>query len=213
MIYLTRVIVPSELARSLRIRDSYDWHQRVWEIFPGRDGLRRDFLTRLEPKNDCFELLVVSQQPPVCPRWSASEDWQVKEIAPGYFQRSRYSFRLRANPTRKIVDPRKPKVIRPDGKLDRNRNARRVALSEPNALREWLARKAETGGFTVEQARMKPFGRVFFRKPDSFAPHFAVEFEGVLTVTNPERFYETFCHGIGSAKAFGFGLLAAIPLD
>jgi CRISPR system Cascade subunit CasE len=213
MTHLTRVIVPFELARSLQIRDSYDWHQRVWEMFPGHDGERRDFLTRMDDKTDSIELLVVSPEPPVRPDWCALEDWRVKEIAPGYFHRSRYAFRLHANPTKKIVDPRKPKIVRPDGKLDRNRNARRIALTEPDALRGWLARKAEAGGFVVEQARIKPFGKVFFRKPGAFAPHFAVDFEGVLAVTEPQRFYETFCRGIGSAKALGFGLLTVIPLD
>jgi CRISPR system Cascade subunit CasE len=213
MIHVTRVIVSFELARSLRIRDSYDWHQRVWEMFPCRDGERRNFLTRLDEKPEGFELLVLSPSLPTRPPWCAVAYWQVKDIAPQYFRRSRYAFRLRANPTRKVVDPRKPRVVRPDGKIDRNRNARRVALTEPDALRAWLARKAEAGGFLIEQARIKPFGKVFFRKPGAFAPHFAVDFDGVLNVTDPQKFYEAFCRGIGSAKAFGFGLLAVVPIS
>ena len=43
--------------------------------------------------------------------------------------------------------------------------------------------------------------------------HFAVEFQGVLTVTDAELFRRTFTTGIGTAKAFGFGLLALAPLS
>jgi CRISPR-associated protein Cas6/Cse3/CasE subtype I-E len=39
----------------------------------------------------------------------------------------------------------------------------------------------------------------------------AVEFKGVLEVTEPEEFIKTFRKGVGSTKAFGFGLLALAP--
>jgi CRISPR-associated protein Cas6/Cse3/CasE subtype I-E len=35
---------------------------------------------------------------------------------------------------------------------------------------------------------------------------------GVLTVTDPAKFHDTFTRGIGSAKAFGFGLLVIAPI-
>jgi CRISPR system Cascade subunit CasE len=41
--------------------------------------------------------------------------------------------------------------------------------------------------------------------------HSAVEFQGALNVTDPAKFHETFTRGIGSAKAFGFGLLVIAP--
>jgi hypothetical protein len=39
-----------------------------------------------------------------------------------------------------------------------------------------------------------------------------VEFQGELTVTNPDQLRVTVATGIGSAKAFGFGLLVLAPL-
>jgi hypothetical protein len=39
------------------------------------------------------------------------------------------------------------------------------------------------------------------------------EFQGELTVTNPVEFRRTIAVGIGSAKAFGFGLLVLAPLN
>jgi CRISPR system Cascade subunit CasE len=38
--------------------------------------------------------------------------------------------------------------------------------------------------------------------------HLAVQFDGVLEVTDPAKFLETVRQGIGSAKGFGFGLLS-----
>jgi CRISPR system Cascade subunit CasE len=38
-----------------------------------------------------------------------------------------------------------------------------------------------------------------------------VEFQGVLELTDPAIFHETFARGIGSAKAFGFGLIVLAP--
>ncbi len=49
MTYLTQAILDFATAARLRLRDSYDWHQAVWKAFPGRDGKRRDFLSRLDP--------------------------------------------------------------------------------------------------------------------------------------------------------------------
>jgi CRISPR associated protein len=71
---------------------------------------------------------------------------------------------------------------------------------------------------------MRPFGNQYFKKAASFAPHFSVDFQGILTVTERERFRQVWfgrtderspgriIRGIGSAKAFGLGLLVIAPL-
>jgi CRISPR system Cascade subunit CasE len=38
--------------------------------------------------------------------------------------------------------------------------------------------------------------------------HLAVKYEGLLQIIDPDKFTKTFIKGIGSAKAFGFGLLS-----
>ena len=54
-------------------------------------------------------------------------------------------------------------------------------------------------------------GREYFEKQGLRGLHSAVEFQGVLNVTDPAKFHETFARGIGPAKAFGFGLLVIAP--
>jgi CRISPR system Cascade subunit CasE len=224
-VYLTKMVVPYQLAASLRIRNSYHWHQRVWECFPGRDGEVRDFLTRLDDKDGEYQLLILSPVPPTRPAWCPAGAADTKPISPAYFGHRRYTFQLRANPTKKVVNPAKAKVLKPDGRIDRNKNSRRVALAAPEDLRAWLARKASDHGFAIEQATIRPFGNQYFKKDGAFAPHFAVDFQGALSVTNPEVFRRIWfgrtderapgriIRGIGSAKAFGLGLLVIAPLN
>ena len=67
MTYLTQVTVDFATAAKLRLRDNYDWHKAVWRAFPGRDGERRDFLTRLDQRREGFRLLIVAPMQPLRP--------------------------------------------------------------------------------------------------------------------------------------------------
>ena len=60
--------------------------------------------------------------------------------------------------------------------------------------------------------RTLPRGRECFHKPGTHGLHAAVELQGVLEVTDPAQFRDTFRRGLGPAKAFGFGLLVLAPL-
>jgi len=63
----------------------------------------------------------------------------------------------------------------------------------------------------VDKLRTIPNGPERFQKNGAPGTLTSVEFAGVLTVTDPVKFHETFTHGVGSAKAFGFGLLVIAP--
>jgi len=199
--FLTQAFIATESAVRLHLRDVYDWHQLVWRAFPGRDGHPRDFLTRLDrqEREGRIRLLVVSPQPPVQPPdWPAGvEAWQTRAIPPAFLAHAHYRFQLRANPTKRD-----------------NASRKRMPLRTDEELRAWLARKAEQGGFAVpaDSLRVIQEGREWFAKAGHQGFHHAVEFEGVLAVTEPARFADGFQRGIGSAKAFGFGLLALVPM-
>ena len=207
MTHLTQVTLDFATAAGLRLRDCYDWHQAVWKAFPGRDGEQRDFLTRLDRRREGFRLLMVSPTQPVRPDWcpADTESWKTKPIPETYFTRKRYAFQLCANPTKKVAS-------KTDGTV--TKNGRRVPLGKREELVEWIRRKGEQGGFTVVEAALRTFsrGREYFDKNGRQGLHSAVEFQGVLTVTDPAKFHETFTRGIGSAKAFGFGLLVIAPV-
>ncbi len=135
----------------------------------------------------------------------------VRRAARAAYEHARYAFQLCANPTKKVSKERS------DGSL--TKNGRRVPLGKREELVEYIKRKGDEGGFTVDESTLRTFsrGREYFEKRDQNGHrmtglHSAVEFEGVLTVTDPAKFYGSFTRGIGSAKAFGFGLLVIAPI-
>lgn len=234
--FLTCIWLDEREAAHARIFDTYDWHQAAWKCFPGLpngeskrglyakattpDQQRRmnaetppAFLTRLDRKDGGFRLFVVSTVAPTRPEWSAPGDWQSREIPPEYFGKHRYRFQLRANPTKKLC------VDKADG--TRKKNGRRIPLTKPEELIPWIQRKGVAGGFQIpgldpdadEPCAISPAHRFYFhREKDGHRGlHAGVDFTGTLEVTDPARFHETFRRGIGSAKAFGFGLLIIAP--
>ena len=223
-LFLSRAFVDYELAFKRGLRDAYRWHQAVWEVFPGRDGVKRDFLTRVDVQDQGFQVLILSPVEPIKPDWCPTGQWETKAVPDSFWSHERYAFQLRANPTKKVPNPAKPKVIGPDGRINRNKNARRVALLKREDLIVWLQRKAEAGGFRVDMDSLRtyPARKEFFWKPRDArdAEHAkampgivqGVEFRGVLAVTERDRFCQTLRRGVGSAKSFGFGLLVLAPL-
>jgi CRISPR system Cascade subunit CasE len=107
------------------------------------------------------------------------------------------------------------------------RNGRRVELRTEAQQLEWLRRKGAAHGFEVLSVRASdavpnirvsegPKSRGFrlnektgTKTPLTFA---SVFFEGVLRVTDPQAFRLALERGIGSAKAYGFGMLSIAPV-
>lgn len=205
-LHLTQILVSYEDAvRLLHIRDTYDWHQRIWQAFGGRDGQARDFLIRVDRKEEAFRVLILSRSTPNKPDWCPTDCFRTKIIQDDFFAHPRYRFNLLANPTKKL------RADNPDG--TRKKNGRRVPITKREDLVAWLQRKAADGGFSVkpDSLRTIPRGREFFHKTGAHGTLTAVDFLGELTVTDAAQFRATVTIGIGSAKAFGFGLLALAP--
>ena len=205
MTHLTQIDLDFATAARLRLRDCYDWHQAAWKAFPGRDGQPRDFLMRLDRQRDGFRLLLVSANEPTRPDWCPPGSWRSKPIPENYFTRRRYAFQLCANPTKKVTK------LGADG--EPTKNGKRVPLTAREEFFRWISRKGEQSGFSVKEETLRTFarGREYFEKRGVRGLHSAVEFQGVLNVTEPAKFHETFTRGIGPAKAFGFGLLVIAP--
>lgn len=208
---LTQAQIPYNVAarewKDGGFRDSYAWHKRIWEAFPGQPQADRSFLTRLDDTGHGFRLLLLSKEPPTRPDWCPSDNWQSKIVEDKFFLQSAYRFSLLANPTRKLV-------IR-DANGVKKKNGRRVALSKREDLIEWLQRKGEQHGFSVDQASLKtvPRPRQQFLKKGKNGTHSATEFTGALRVNDPFAFQKAATLGIGSAKAFGFGMLCLSPIN
>lgn len=124
-------------------------------------------------------------------------------------------FRLRANPTKKVPD-----------RITGSKNGKRVELRDEGAQLAWLRRKGESGGFVLVDVRVSPgvpnvrtteaakqTGRRGEGNHTSMLTFGSVVFDGELRVTHTPLFRDTLCAGIGSGKAYGFGLLSVAPLS
>jgi CRISPR system Cascade subunit CasE len=127
-------------------------------------------------------------------------------------------FRIRANPTRRIETK--------SGRNGERHNGRRVELRTGAEQIEWLRHKGRTHGFkvlslrvsdSVLNVRLSDANKLRgFRKEGArrHALTFAsVLFEGVLRVSDGDVFRVAMERGIGSAKAYGFGLLSVAPAE
>ena len=125
-----------------------------------------------------------------------------------------FAFDLRANPIKTLVvrGPDGATLLRPNGK---RAHGKRVPLVDPDELRAWIERKALAGGFRLAEEKpldVGPMCEHHFHRKGGTGYHGGVQFKGILEVTDPIKFSETFHSGIGSAKGFGFGLLLLAPI-
>ena len=129
-----------------------------------------------------------------------------------------FAFRLRANAAKKIDTK-----TGPDGQ---RRNGRRIPLRTSEDLMAWLSRKAGQSGFSlvrsgvggaVSDVRIVPEPDARAVRGDAASPGRVITFGGVLfegrlKVTDAHVFREAIASGIGSGKAYGFGLMSVAPL-
>ncbi len=114
------------------------------------------------------------------------------------------SFRLRANPTKKL------------GKSAGEAQGKRVGLYAEDKQLEWLQRKAESSGFRVLRAQISrdEWLKDMIHRSET-ATHelklLAVQFDGVLQVIDAVQVQRTIELGLGSAKGLGCGLLSVGP--
>jgi CRISPR system Cascade subunit CasE len=126
---------------------------------------------------------------------------EVKEVRHDYQEGQSLLFRVRANPTRR-----------------NNATRKREGILTEDKQREWLVRKGQAGGFEVLSMMVtdESFKRATRRHPEGGEDsermsHLSVRYDGILRVTDAEAFREAIIAGIGSGKAFGFGLLSVAP--
>ncbi len=195
MNYLTRITLGKSQAARLRISDAYAWHRKLWESFPGHDDEKNHFLFRVDDVKRDLAVLMLSRTKPVIPEWG---HWETKKIAESFLRHTKYRFQIKANPT-----------------MRRSRDRRRLGLYREDMLLEWINRKAAQNGFDIEKNELvigAPMDE-FFVKNSRRGKHVAVDFKGALSVVDRDLFIDAFSNGIGSAKAFGFGMLMLRPWE
>lgn len=207
--YLSKLLLDPRSRQVLReLAEPYEMHRTLSKAFDALsvDGKGR-LLFRAEPDRRGGAVTVLVQSATV-PDWSRlnTERYLVealppKEIRLEFLPGQRCRFRLRANPTVK-------------------RKGHRHALMREEEQIRWLRGKGERHGFRlagsghadlpdlIVTSEGRTHGRKGSDEGEHRMVHFAVRFDGVLEVTDPASLAVAVRDGIGSAKAFGFGLLS-----
>ena len=211
------------------LSDCQQMHRTILNAFPSAGAApRREFalLFRVECSStgDPYVMVQSREIPDYghLPTGYVTNPPKIKDVSESYASlRSgmRLRFRLRANPTRKIDTKSGPRGER--------RNGRRVDLRSDEERLGWLARKAAGAGFEIRSVRcsaevpdvrLAPEGRTIGFRADAGGESRkltfgAVLFEGVIQVADPAKLRAAIQSGIGSAKAYGFGLLSVAPFE
>ncbi len=208
MSWLARLDIDHETALEELIKDSYTWHKKLWEAFPSIPEAKRDFLTRVDATSEGFRVYILSQKEPVRPSWCPQNAWALKQIQQTFFNNKYFRFDIKANPTKCVPFGNEAEKFKKRGK--------RYAILEPDEQKVWLIRKAEQNGFRLLDDLPLQIEQVqpsHFYKGAHVGFHMGVRFLGVLSITDTEKFASVFHTGIGSAKAFGFGMLMLQPVN
>lgn len=207
-----------QLAQTL-LHDTYREHQALWRLFEANPDASRDFLYRQVIENGRVKYYVLSKREPV----DRSGMWLVdapKRYDPKLEEGQRLFFTLRANPVVTVATA-EGKKLRHDVVMNAKKQMRVDALPPADrpmlqqlvqdSCMPWLQMRSELNGFSIEPNLVIVDG---YQQHESFAKqqkrpvrYSTVDFQGILTVTDPDRFRSALFSGIGKAKAFGCGLM------
>lgn len=139
--------------------------------------------------------------------WSQQQTWKTAPYAPFLDKLNagqRWVFRLTANPTRSTAGTRG------------TRGTRSPHVTPAQQL-AWLVDRQHKHGFEIATHGEEPQVRISNRERAAFTKGIDQErskvtfaraqYDGVLSVTNPDRLRTSLTHGIGRAKSYGCGLM------
>ncbi len=235
--YFSRVrISPRHLPEFARFYqyNHYQLHQVLWRLFKANEDKMRDFLfCQDKDKNGLPVFYLVSKALPVNTEASLILD-QPKPYHPKIISGEQLHFKLRANPIIRVKQQRsqEEKQRQQDyrqsqglkEKMTKKRQKHDVVMHLKHSLTEterllysqaqleqiagekWLTQISEKNGFKVIQVTSQGYQQHQFKKRGIKIS--TLDFEGLLAVTDTEAFIEKALYqGVGSAKAFGCGLL------
>lgn len=190
------------------LRNCHDMHRTVMSAFGDiadkQPRASEDVLYRLVPSPQGGILYLTSKNAPMLSGLEKSGFYEegsrnLDALRGVLVEGSGWKFDLMAVPSKKI---------RAEGK-----NSRRAYLVTPEERRLWLERKGEQNGFKIlfleERGEQKCSGQ----RGDARIIFSAMQFGGILEVTDKEKFWHGYSGGIGPERAYGMGMLMLAGLS
>lgn len=206
--YLSRVELNVGLRETMKaLQSPSKFHGAVESSFPGERERR---LWRIDNLGGKYYILILSETVPDLTHFSEQFGYpgiyETKDYSPllnRITEGSVWRFRLTANPTiatRRVSGSKKQNVPHITSEYQK----------------KWLLDRAERLGFSVDEKNFDVTGRKWYSFYKNYGGDFvrllSVSFEGILTVTDKEKFRAALCGGIGREKAYGQGLLTVIKV-
>ncbi|BAU57414.1 type I-E CRISPR-associated protein Cas6/Cse3/CasE [Halorhodospira halochloris] len=203
--------------------DSYRNHQLLWRLFTEED--ERPFLFRQEFEHSFDSssgkprglplFYVLSRVEPQAD--SELFSCEVKSFEPKLSAGQQLAFKLRANPVVAKREEGRKNSRHHDVLMDAKRAAKDNGVTDKVAIRcymdeaaqSWLANKgrSEKAGYTLQSApEVSGYQQHVHRRKGRDIRFSSVDFQGILTVNDPERFAQSLAEGIGRSRAFGCGM-------
>jgi CRISPR system Cascade subunit CasE len=202
-VYLTCATI-NRLQQSARqaLGDCCDMHRNVMTLYPHVQCLEARksggvLFRTMEQRGDTLLYLMSETQPDFSGvEWLNSSSARVRDVAPlrsVLATGKTLRFDLLAHPSKKVNAERK--------------NSARVFLRTEDERKQWLARQGEKYGFSVDASQEKLILDLHGKR--STGPMYlkAVQFNGILRVTDPDMFWKGYTQGIGAEKSYGLGML------
>ena len=199
--YLTKIDLERASRRiQFALADCQQLHRLVMGLF-GTDRKSSHVLYRLRDQDRALSLYLYSDGPIDQTRllpgmYFAGErdlsDW-LSQMEAGQIR----GFDLLAAPTKKVP-------------TETGRNSQRRILRTEEERLAWLARKGKQNGFRLLQCQeLENHQQRGYHKKDSGGPMYVTgyHYQGLLQITDSERFRHALQEGIGSGRAYGLGML------
>ena len=218
--YISRVTLKQgpeffDLIKQKSGSDGYVVHQILWNLFPNDGNKKRDFLFYKDEKNGVPHFLLVSETEPV---ESGGITVFSKVYSPQLVKGQKLAFTLVANPVvSRKVNGRKNSV-KHDVWMDAKKQAKEKGYKKEfivqnceSASKKWLINQGDRGGFLIKETDILIDGymqnRLYKGRRLNPIQYSSIHYEGILTVTDVDKFIHVLFSGIGRSKAFGCGLM------
>ena len=198
---------------------AYTSHQLIWQLFPNQPDKERDYLFREERAGGAINFYLLSPEIPNSEQMLF--DVQTKSFNPVLSQGMKLGFRLTANPTvAKKLNSTDKRSKRLDVMMHAKKQMQQTGESDHKRIQQAMTEAAQQ--WLMEEERQIKSGFHLDAVPDVVScqqhrtikkgekaaiRYTSVDYQGVLTVTDPVKFEETLYRGIGRSKGFGCGLM------
>lgn len=184
------------------LADCYQMHRSLYNCFPSQEEggpgsivyRVEDFKTSLLERKPVQTVLVASEYEPAWDKLpgeylAQNHILKYSDKLQAIDDGNMYRFLLKANPTKK-------------------KEGKRIPLRTYEERLNWIQRKAENHGFCLLDLSIRSESARTSKTKEGHAMTFnSVVYEGYLKVADTGRFKKALVSGIGSGKAFGFGLM------